>query len=86
MDSRSDDCGVSDSGQAAVVGDEEADAGALTADGDEETLEEALDESRPYSGCFTEAELNALLPPIPDWARKPPVATQPLLFDLAEEE
>ncbi len=31
--------------------------------------------------CFLASEL----PPVPDWARKPPKPKEPMLFDLGEE-
>lgn len=80
MDSRSDDCRVSRSSQAAVGSGEEADAEDLTPKSNEFS---GGDSSPPWGDdpCFTEAELNALLPPIPDWARKPPGGDkQPTLF------
>ena len=79
MDSRSDDWRVPDAGEAALGYSEEAAAASLTLEGNDGILGEAS--SRDDEPCFTEAELNALLPPIPDWARKPPVPAGPLLFD-----
>jgi hypothetical protein len=31
--------------------------------------------------CFTESDLESELPPVPDWARKPPAPPQPNLFE-----
>jgi hypothetical protein len=46
---------------------------------------ETPDEGKPY---FTERELKRLLPPIPDWMRKPPPLPhhQPNLFEDDRDE
>jgi hypothetical protein len=39
------------------------------------------EDSPEVLGYFSETYLNRVLPPIPDWMRKPPKPSQPGLFD-----
>ena len=74
MDSGSDDLRVPTPGEAAEPGSEKP---------EDSAIEPEAGEPDEGPGCFTEEELNRLLPPIPDWMRKPPPLPhdQPSLFE-----
>jgi hypothetical protein len=78
MDSGSDDCRVPPPGEALER------RGKGPEDSPVKTEVETPDEDAP---CFTERELERLLPPIPDWMRKPPpLRRQPRQPNLFEDE
>ena len=78
----SNDCRVSKSSDIVNGRGEKANLAPLNSDCDasadpDEPMEGELDDA----GCFTEAYLNRVLPPIPDWMRKAPRPKEPSLFD-----
>jgi hypothetical protein len=78
MDSGSDDCRVPPPGETADGSNQESQDPRVGAEPEEVTEK---------SGCFTERELERLLPSIPDWMRKPPpLRRQPRQPNLFEEE
>jgi hypothetical protein len=79
MDSGSDDCRVSPPSETLDR------CGEGAQDPPVNTEVETPDEDKPY---FTERELERLLPPIPDWMRKPPALPhhQPNLFEGERDE